>query len=56
MFLVFETDYFAFLDAFEMCEKWMFCGFWPLALDRSGLETQWLAPNHVGTCWFWWPV
>lgn len=23
MFLVFETDYFGFLDAFEMCEKWM---------------------------------
>lgn len=23
MFSVFETDYFGFLDAFEMCEKWM---------------------------------
>lgn len=50
MFLVFETDYFAFLDAFEMCEKcsvvsghwhrigqvWRLSGSLPIMLGRIG--------------------
>lgn len=35
MFLVFETDYFAFLDAFEMCEKWM----WFLAIGIGSVRS-----------------